>query len=127
MWISQFDMKNIYCVGSSQRPKAQFILLAERMLDNVKANGFNTVILQMRPYADSMYPSEFYPASSYACGRYGGYFDYDPIEIFIDLAHDRDLSVQAWINPMRGMLVSEIGSIPNRYLIKQWYNNQSTA
>jgi uncharacterized lipoprotein YddW (UPF0748 family) len=100
--------------------------MVERMLDNVKANGFNTVILQMRPYADSMYPSEYYPASSYACGAYGKSFSYDPIEIFIELAHERELSVHAWINPMRGMLVSEIGAISNKYLVKQWYTKSTT-
>ena len=126
MWISQFDMKSVYCVGTSQRPRAQYTVLVEKMLDNVKANGFNTVILQMRPYADSMYPSEYYPASSYACGAYGKGFTYDPIEIFIELAHERGLSIHAWINPMRGMLVSEIGAISNKYLIKQWYTNRST-
>ena len=126
MWISQFDMKSVYTVGTSQRPRAQYVALVERMLDNVKANGFNTIILQMRPYADSMYPSEYYPSSSYAVGSYGGFFDYDPVEIFINLAHERELSVHAWINPMRGMLVSEIGSVSSKYLIRKWYSSSGT-
>ncbi len=122
MWISQFDMSSVYTNGSSQTPQRSFLNYVKTILDNVKACGINTVIIQMRPNADSMYPSEYYPMSKYVVGAYGKDATYDPMEIFIDEAHERGLSVQAWINPMRAMTVSEIKSVNGKYAIKKWYD-----
>ncbi|MEG0615589.1 MAG: family 10 glycosylhydrolase, partial [Oscillospiraceae bacterium] len=41
----------------------------------------------------------------------------------VDEAHKRGLSIHAWINPMRGMNDTYIKAISDKYLIKQWYND----
>jgi uncharacterized lipoprotein YddW (UPF0748 family) len=48
--------------------------------------GFNTVIIQVRPYADSFFPSNIYPPSSYVTSDYSNDFEYDPIKIFVNEA-----------------------------------------
>ena len=96
-------------------------MLLEQMLDRVVETGINTVIVQVRPYMDSMYPSEFYPMSKYVVGNYGEEAVYDPFSILIEEAHRRGLAVHAWINPLRGMLTEEIEAVDDRYPIKQWY------
>ena len=125
MWLSQYDLSNVYCAGSSQRPAQSFTNYIKTILSNVKDLGFNTVIVQVRPFADSMYPSEFYPMSSMVVGSYGKNASYDPFAIVIEEAHALGLSVQVWINPMRAMLDSEIGKVDDKYLIKQWYNDRT--
>ena len=125
MWLSQYDLSSVYCSGSSQRPESSFKGYMKTILNNVKQLGFNTVIVQVRPFADSMYPSEYYPMCSMVVGKYGKSAAYDPFAIIIDEAHAIGLSVQAWINPMRAMLDSEIGAVEDKYLIKQWYNDSS--
>ena len=125
MWLSQYDLSSIYCSGSSQRPEKSFTTYIKTILNNVKQLGFNTVIVQVRPFADSMYPSDYYPMSSMVVGKYGKEATYDPFAIIVDEAHALGLSVQAWINPMRAMLNSEIGGVSDKYLIKQWYNDSS--
>jgi len=80
----------------------------------------------MRPYADSMYPSEVYPPSRYTTGSYANDFTYDPMEILIAAAHERDLEVHGWINPLRGMTTTEINQVPAGYKIKDWYTDSST-
>ena len=125
MWLSQYDLSSVYCSGSSQRPEKSFTSYMKTILENVKQLGFNTVIVQVRPFADSMYPSEYYPMCSMVVGKYGKEASYDPFAIIIDEAHALGLSVQAWINPMRAMLDSEIGGVSDKYLIKQWYNDNS--
>ncbi len=125
LWLSQFDLQSIYTAGSAQRSEDDFRGRMEKVLDNTVGDGYNTIVLQMRPYADSMYPSEVYPPSRYAIGTYAGDFAYDPIAIIIELAHERGLSVHAWINPMRGMTAAEMNQVDNKYLIKQWYNDTS--
>lgn len=123
MWLSQFDLNSVYCSGGVQRPEATFRKLMKTILDNIKSIGYNTIILQVRPNADSMYPSEVYPMSKYVVGSYGKDATYDPFAIIIEMAHERELSVHAWINPMRAMTTSEIAAVPNEYKIKQWYND----
>ncbi|HBL85344.1 MAG: hypothetical protein A2Y17_11590 [Clostridiales bacterium GWF2_38_85] len=123
MWISQFDMQSVYRNGSVQRDKASYSALVDTILDNVVDNGYNTVIVQVRPYADSFCNSSLYPPSDFITGSHSKEFTYDPFEIMIEKAHERNLSVHAWINPMRGMFKDQISSVDNKYIIKQWYND----
>ena len=125
MWLSQYDLSSVYCEGAVQRSEPSFTSRIKTVLSNVKSLGFNTVIVQVRPFADSMYPSEFYPMSSMVVGSYGKDAAYDPFAIVVEQAHDLGLSVQAWINPMRAMLDSEIAAVDDRFLIKQWYEDST--
>ncbi len=125
IWISQFDLVNIYTKNASQRTESEVRTALTVLFDNVKAYGFNTVIIQLRPYADSFYPSDYYPPSSYAVGAYENDFSYDPFGLTISIAKERGLSVQGWINPMRGMTDSELASVQDTYAIKQWYNDSN--
>lgn len=123
IWLSQYDMNKIYCEKGKQQKQSTYEKTVSRVLDQIKSCGFNTVFLQMRPFADSMYPSEYYPPSYIVVGQYGKEFNYDPIKIFINEAHKRDISVHAWINPMRAVTDEQIKLIDNKYVIKQWYNS----
>ncbi len=124
IWISQFDFKAVYCEGSKQRDRKSYKELLCKALDNVAALGFNTVIVQMRPNADSFYPSEYYPWSHFINGEYGKFAKYDPIKIFIDEAHKRKLSFQAWINPMRGMTIEDAEKLDPSYPMARWMRDK---
>ena len=125
MWLSQFDMTSVYSDDHRQRAEREYRVLLERILDRVVETGINTIIVQVRPYMDSMYPSEIYPMSKYVVGDYGNEAVYDPFAVLIEEAHSRALAVHAWINPLRGMLTEEIRSVDERYQIKQWYLDDS--
>ena len=127
MWLSQFDLTAVYQSDDKigQRNEEQYRTLIQQVLQNVADNGFNTVIVQVRPNADSMYPSDYYPPSTYVVGSYAGAFIYDPFEILIQEARYLGLSVHAWINPLRGMTTKEIELIDSSYLIRQWYDDDS--
>ena len=124
IWISQFDFKAVYCDGNKQRSMKSYKELLGVALDNVVALGFNTVIVQMRPNADSFYPSEYYPWSHFINGSYGKFAKYDPMKIFIDEAHKRKLSFQAWINPMRGMPVDDAELLDEGYPMARWLKDE---
>ncbi len=124
MWLSQFDLNGIYTHSGKQRAENDFALRIKKILKNVKDMGFNTVFLQVRPNADSMYPSEYYPMSKYVVGSYGKYADYDPVGIVVEVAHALGLSIHAWINPMRAMTLDEIKSVSGDYAIKKWYDGK---
>ncbi|MBQ8330978.1 MAG: family 10 glycosylhydrolase [Clostridia bacterium] len=101
LWISQFDLFPICVDGEKQRKEADYTRRAQQMIDNAASLGINTVFVQVRPNGDSFYPSELFPSSRYATGRIGSSFEYDPFSILLELAHKAELSVHAWINPLR--------------------------
>lgn len=73
------------------------------MLDKLQDNSINTIIVQIRPTADSFYPSNLEPWSMYLNGKQGERPNpyYDPLEFIIEEAHRRCMDVHVWINPYR--------------------------
>ncbi len=63
----------------------------------------NAVILQVRPSADALYPSELYPWSKYLTGTQGTApkNGFDPLAYWVERAHALGLELHAWINPFR--------------------------
>ena len=63
----------------------------------------NAIILQVRTSADALYASELEPWSEYLTGVQGQAPSpyYDPLEFWIDEAHQRGLELHAWFNPFR--------------------------
>ncbi len=113
--------------SSSQRSESTYRTYISQIVNNLVRDGFNTIFVQMRPYGDSFYPSEVYPPSPYAANSsgYNGTFSYDPLEIFIEIAHAKGISVHAWLNPMRLMTTSGIKSVSTDYRLGQWYNDST--
>jgi uncharacterized protein YbbC (DUF1343 family)/uncharacterized lipoprotein YddW (UPF0748 family) len=72
-------------------------------LDLLKANNFNAVIFQVRPQCDAFYQSDLEPWSYYLTGEQGKAPEpfYDPLEFWIEAAHERGLELHAWLNPYR--------------------------
>jgi len=73
------------------------------LLDLLQGLNFNAVILQVRPQADALYPSDLEPWSYYLTGEQGQgpVPAYDPLAFWIEEAHDRGLELHAWLNPYR--------------------------
>lgn len=122
IWVSQYDMAEVYVKNGYQRPKTEYISLVKTIITNIKNLGFNTIIYQIRPFGDSMYDSDYYTPSRFVTGSYDRGFTYDPVEIFVTQAKAQGLSVQAWINPMRLMTTEEIKLVPEGNVLKKWYN-----
>ena len=123
IWLSQFDLFSVYTDGNNQRKEDDYKRLITFVLENVYNMGFNTIIVQVRPYADSFFPSDIFPPSRYVTADYSNNFEYDPIKVLIEEAKKYNLSVHAWLNPLRCMKTDEIELIDSKYAIKQWYLN----
>lgn len=89
------------------------------LLDLLKANNFNAVILQVRPQADALYKSELEPWSYFLTGEQGKAPEpfYDPLHFWIEAAHDRGLELHAWLNPYRAHHTTG-GEISDESIIK---------
>ena len=130
VWLFQYTTgSSLFKTGSSQKAESQYRKDVSTIIDCLSRDGFNTVFLQMRPYGDSLYPNSVYPPSPYVTSKgsldYSGSFIYDPLEVFIEIAHKKGISVHAWLNPMRLMKKSAMWSVPEDYRIGKWYKDSS--
>lgn len=91
--------------------------------DNIVSIGFNTVYVHARAYGDAYYKSALFPSGDRFNGVMGTSDSYDALQIMIEEAHSRGLSVHAWVNPMRLMTDAQIQDISDKYTVKKWYND----
>lgn len=108
MWISYIEL-----AGLSSGSESAFRSAVGKVYDNCVSLGINTVFVHVRSHGDAYYYSGLFPRTKYIGGGY------DPLPIMIEEAHDRGLSFQAWINPLRGCSVSDIGR-ENGYPMYDW-------
>ncbi|MEU6816283.1 family 10 glycosylhydrolase [Streptomyces sp. NPDC046860] len=70
-------------------------------LDRAADRRLNTVIFQVRPTADALWPSPYEPWSQYLTGTQGQDPGWDPLGTAVREAHARGLQLHAWFNPYR--------------------------
>ncbi|MFI6406580.1 glycoside hydrolase family 10 protein [Streptomyces sp. NPDC050548] len=70
-------------------------------LDTAVRDRLNTVIFQVRPTADALWPSPYEPWSQYLTGTQGVAPGWDPLKTAVEEAHVRGLQLHAWFNPYR--------------------------
>jgi uncharacterized lipoprotein YddW (UPF0748 family) len=73
------------------------------LLDFLQKHNYNAVIFQVRPQADALYESDLEPWSFFLTGEEGKAPDpyYDPLNFWIEAAHDRGMELHVWLNPYR--------------------------
>jgi uncharacterized lipoprotein YddW (UPF0748 family) len=73
------------------------------LLDELKSDGINAVLFQVRSESDAMYNSSYDPWSYWLTGAQGTPPSpyYDPLEFVVEEAHKRGLQLHAWFNPYR--------------------------
>ena len=78
-------------------------LEADAALDFAQEHRFNAIFLQIRPTADSLFPSDYFPWSKYLTGTTGVPPEngFDPLAYWIEQAHERGIGLHAWLNPYR--------------------------
>lgn len=96
VWVSYLEWQ-----GVDFSSEAAFAADMGEMLDNIAAMGANVVLAHVRPFGDALYPSEYYPFSHLCTGTQGQDPGFDPLAVLVQAAHDRDLELEAWINPYR--------------------------
>lgn len=92
-----------------------------RLLDMHKRNGFNAVVVQIRPAADAFYASPYEPWSEWLTGVQGQAPSpyYDPLEFMIEETHRRGMEFHAWINPYRAVKTIGKSSVAADHVTRQ--------
>lgn len=121
-WISYLEYDSIL----KNKTKSQFTSYIREYFDNIQDYGFNTVYVHARAFGDAYYYSELFPSGDKYSGSMGDTPSFDALQIMIDEGHKRNLSVHAWVNPMRMMTETQMKSLSSSFKVKEWYNNSST-
>ena len=83
----------------------------DKMIDNVRNIGFNTIILHVSPFSDTIYNSNIFPYSSTLTGVEGKNPGFDYLSYFILKAHQNNIQLYAWLNPYRISFNSNINNL----------------
>ena len=78
--------------GAAQRNEAI------RILDGLKGNNFNTVVLQVRGRGDALYASKIEPWAACLTGTLGRDPGWDPLQFWVEETHNRGMEFHAWWN-----------------------------
>ncbi|MDE7279014.1 MAG: family 10 glycosylhydrolase, partial [Oscillospiraceae bacterium] len=119
-WITYLEYASIL----RNKSEKSFRSSIGKYFDNISDLGFNTVYVQVRAFGDAYYDSELFPSGEQFDGTIGTANCFDALQVMIECAHERGISVHAWINPMRTMTTSQIEKLNDSYTIKKWYNSK---
>ncbi len=109
---------------SVTRQKQEFI----NLLDTMVKYKFNTIVMQIRPSGDALYPSPYEPWSGVLTGLQGKAPQpyYDPLAFMIAESHKRNIDFHAWLNPYRAIFnykQAEISANHPYFAHPEWFVN----
>lgn len=122
VWISYLDWE--------QMPSNElgFEREVDKILQRCVDLKMNAVFVHVRPDADAMYPSSYYPWSRFVTGVQGKNPGYDPLAYFVKAAHSRGLQFHAWINPYRVTGYHNTwDQVSENSPVKQWLSDTDTS
>ena len=106
IFISYIDYANLK--NKSVTEKQEII---NEMVNNVSSLGFNEILLQVRPFADAIYKSKIFKPSTTITNSEDDILDLDILDYFINKAHQKNIKIEAWINPYRVRSTNDLNSI----------------
>lgn len=96
------------------KTEEQFRQGMTELLEDAAADNVNTLYFHAHPGGDAYYRSEIYPKGVYLDGSY------DPLAIAAEEAHKRNISVHAWLNPLRMQTDDQLRTLPKDFIIRKW-------
>ncbi len=121
IWIPYMSLN----LSENERGEEKFKEKIDGIISDCIKYKANTIIVQVRPFGDAIYPSEYFPFSHIISGTQGKSVDYDPLKYIISKAHENGLDVHAWLNLLRiktNTIPSEL-SKDNPYI--KWKSNDN--
>ena len=96
VWVSYTELN-----PQKLHTKSAFRRRVRALLAPVAALSVTDVFLQVRPFADAIYPSKLFASSSSVVKKRGDDLPFDFLAVFLTEAKKAGLRVHAWINPYR--------------------------
>lgn len=98
VWVSYMELS---MENESSKTQKVFEDKFTEIAQKCRESGFNTLIVQVRPFCDALYKSSYFPWSHILTGTQGENPQYDALQIMCDICKENNLKIHAWINPYR--------------------------
>ena len=98
VWVSYMELS---MENESSKTQKVFEDKFTEIAQKCRESGFNTLIVQIRPFCDALYKSSYFPWSHILTGTQGENPQYDALQIMCDICKENNLKIHAWINPYR--------------------------
>jgi uncharacterized lipoprotein YddW (UPF0748 family) len=92
-WLTYSELQ----VTDSRKNRADYEKYIDSLFVNMSSIGVTDCFVQVRPFADAIYESRYYPLSLYANKAE----DFDVFESIISVAEKYSIDIHAWVNPYR--------------------------
>lgn len=120
-WLSYMElMPSGGC--SSEKKYEEYI---SGILDNLKQVGVTDLFVQVRPFADSIYPSKLFPTCDYVVENRGDKLPFDFFDLIVRIAREQSVRVHAWINPYRVQREFDEAKLCKTETAKKWLDENS--
>ena len=125
-WFSYYDY-DTYRETNKKRNAKTFRTYFTKVVKKEKSFGMNRVIVQVRPFGDAIYKSKYFPWSKYISGKQGRNPGFDPLKIMVEVTHDNDMKIEAWVNPYRVTTGStNYKKLAKNNQARKWHAKKST-
>ena len=115
VWIA--SVSNIDFPSSPDLSEKELKEELDSIVETVGGAGLNTVFFQVRPCSDALYASDIFPVSKYISTD--GTLPLDALEYLVEKAHEKNIAVHAWINPLRVAAGGETGDLAEKNPARQ--------
>lgn len=126
VWLSYLefdDYRNSVDVNNSEN----FSKYYQHVLDRCRELHMDHIIVQVRPFGDALYKSDYFPWARCISGSQGRDPGYDPLEIMVDLTHKSGMKIEAWINPYRVSSSDDIMNLAEDNQARIWGSDPLTS
>ena len=98
IWVTYMELS---MENEAEKSEAAFRQKFAGIAAMCKNTGFNTLIVQVRPFCDALYDSKLFPPSHILSGEQGKSAGYDALKIMCAITHKLGMKLHAWVNPYR--------------------------
>lgn len=112
-WIPYFTVESLLSSPDAARCRET----VTEYLRTLRDIGINTVFVHVSPFGESSYPSVYYPPQPEANGH-------DAMQIFTDACRTLDISLHAWINPLRLQTDEIMQAQTGDAALSVWYRDE---
>lgn len=95
------------------------------VIENLSKAGIDNLFVHVRPSADAIYPSKYFPSAQCVVSKQGKKLPFDFFEVIIEEAKKKDIKVHAWINPYRVQSSFDETLLSDENIAKKWLSQES--
>lgn len=126
VWLTYLEF-NAYRSSVKTNDSQSFTKFYQHVIDKCKELHINHIIVQVRPFSDALYESDYFPWASCISGKQGVSPGYDPLKIMVDLTHKSNMKIEAWINPYRISSGDDINELAKSNPARMWAEKTATS